>query len=100
MFAQSTIYIDLSLLFYHISISFSFLNTSPSSENAFVFKLNKKSKELSPNSTHIKAKFVIDKYLEHPETLHNLALNEFVPYYNSNNHNFNKKTRSFNNSIC
>jgi hypothetical protein len=80
MFAQLAIYIILSLLLYHVSISFSFLNTLPSFESAFVLKSNKKLKELSPNSTHIKAKFVIDKYLEHPETLHNLTLSEFVPY--------------------
>jgi hypothetical protein len=100
MSAQLAIYIVLSLSFYHVSISFSFLNTSPSCESAFVLKSNKKLKELSPDSTHIKIKSTIDKYLEHPETLHNLALSEFVPFYNSNNHDFNKKTHSFNNSIC
>jgi hypothetical protein len=91
MSIQLTTYIVLSLPLYHASRSFSFLNTSPSSECAFVFKWNKKLKELLPNSTDIKAKFVIDKYLEPFGTLHNLILSEFVVYYNSNNHDFKKR---------
>jgi hypothetical protein len=75
-----TTYMVLSLLLYHTSRSFSFLNTSPSYEHVFILKLNKKLKELLPNSIDIKAKFVINKYLERLETLHNLTLSEFVAY--------------------
>jgi hypothetical protein len=88
MFTQLTTYIVLSLFLYHASRSFSFLNTSPSYECVFVLKWNKKLKELLPNSIDIKAKFVIDKYLEHFKTLHNLILSEFVVYCNSNNPDF------------
>jgi hypothetical protein len=91
MSVQLTTNIVLFLPLYHVLRSFSFFNTSPSFEYAFVLKLNKKLKELSVDSTDIKAKFVIDKYLEHHETLHNLALSEFVVYYNSNNHDFKKR---------
>ncbi len=100
MYVQLTTYIILFLLFYHGSRSFSFFNTLASSEHVFVLKSNKKLKESSPNSIHIKAKFVIDKYLELHETLHNLTISEFVVYYDSNNHDFKKKTHSFNNLIC
>jgi len=48
-------------------------------------------KESSPNSIDIEAKFVIDKYLELLETLHNLTISEFVAYYNSTNHDFKKR---------
>jgi hypothetical protein len=66
------------------------LNTLASSEHVFVLKSNKKLKESSPSSIDIKAKFVIDKYLELPETLYNLTISEFVTYYDSNNHDFKK----------
>jgi hypothetical protein len=80
MSTELTTYMVLSLPPYHTSRSFSFLNTSPSSERVFILKSNKKLKELLPNSIDIKAKFVIDKYLEHLETLYNLTLSEFVAY--------------------
>jgi hypothetical protein len=91
MSVQLATYIVLSLPFYHTSRSFSFFNTSPSFEHAFVLKSNKKLKKLSLDSTNIKEKSMIDKYLEHLETLHNLTLSEFVTYDNSNNHDFKKR---------
>jgi hypothetical protein len=81
----------LSLFLYHASRSFSFFNTLPSFERVFTFKLNKKLIDFSLDSTNIKAKHVIDKYLERLETLHNLVLSEFVAHYNSNNHDFKKR---------
>ncbi len=91
MYVQLTTYIILFLLFYHGSRSFSFLNTLALSEHLFVLKSNKKSTKSSPNSIDIKAKFVIDKYLELPKTLHNLTISEFVAYYDYNNHDFKKR---------
>jgi hypothetical protein len=91
MSVQLTTYIILSLPLYHTSKLFSFFNTLPTSERAFVLKSNKKLRKLSPYSIDIKAKFVINKYLDRPKTLHNLALSEFVAYYNSNNHDFKKR---------
>jgi hypothetical protein len=38
-------------------------------------------KKLLPYSIDTKAKSMIDKDLEHPETLQNLTLSEFVAYY-------------------
>jgi hypothetical protein len=91
MSIQLATYIVLSLPFYHAPRSFSFLNTSPSFERAFVLKSNKKLKELLLDSINIKEKSMIDKYLERLETLHNLTLGEFVAYDNSNNHDFKKR---------
>ncbi len=54
MFAQLATYIILSLLLYHASISFSFLNTSPQPKCALVFKSTKLLNELPPNSIDIK----------------------------------------------
>jgi hypothetical protein len=75
MFAQLATYIILSLPLYHASISFSFFNTSPQPECAFVFKSTKLLNELPPDSIDIKAQSPIDKYLKRHETLHFLALN-------------------------
>ncbi len=58
----------------------------PTSKCAFVFNSNKKLRKLSPYSIDIKAKYVINKYLECPN-----ILCEFVGYYNSNNHDFQKR---------
>jgi hypothetical protein len=91
MSAQLATYIVLFLLFYHGSRPFSSFNTLASFEHVFVFKSNKNLKESSPNSIHIKAEFMIDKYLELHETLHNLTISEFVVYYDCNNHDFKKR---------
>jgi hypothetical protein len=82
MSAQLAIYIILSLPFYHAFRSFSFLNTSPQPECAFVFKSTKILNEVHPDSIDIKAQSPIDKYLKHHETLHFLVLSEFVANYN------------------
>jgi len=95
MFAQLATYIILSLLIYHASISFSFLNTSPQLECAFVFKSSKFLNELPPDSMDIKAQSPIDKYLKCHETLHFLVLSEFVANYNLDEKDFKKKASSF-----
>jgi hypothetical protein len=84
MFAQLATYIILSLPLYHASRSFSFLNTSPQLEHAFVFKSIKLLNELTPNSVDIQTQSLIDKYLKYHETLHFKTLSEFVINYNLN----------------
>jgi hypothetical protein len=84
MFAQLTTYIILSLPFYHVSKSFSFLNTSPQPKHAFMLKSTKLLNEPPLDSIDIKAQSLIDKYMKHHEILHFLDLSEFVVNNNLN----------------
>jgi hypothetical protein len=90
MSAQLTTYIILSLLFYHASESFSFLNTSPQPKHAFMPKSTKILNELPLDSIDIKAQSPIDKYLKHHEFLHFLTLSEFVAKQKLNEKDFKK----------
>jgi hypothetical protein len=91
MSAQLATYIILSLPLYHACRSFSFLNTSLQLECAFVFKSIKLLNEPPPNSIDIKAQSPIDKYLKRHETLHFLALREFVANYNLDEKKFKRR---------
>jgi hypothetical protein len=77
-------------MFYHNFRLFSFLNTSPQPERAFLFKSIKFLNELSLDSIDIKAQSLIDKYMKHHEILYFKTLSEFVVNYNLKEKDFKK----------
>jgi hypothetical protein len=81
MLAQLTTYIVLSLPFYHASITFKFIDTSPLQECAFVLKNVASLKTFPLDSTNIMCPSIIDKYTKRPNYLSNISLIEFFANY-------------------
>lgn len=82
MSAQLAIYLILSIPLYHCSRSFSFINTSPSHERAFILKPQYQLLKLDKECTEVMCKSIIDKYIDRPDNLENICLAAFVADYN------------------
>ena len=81
MLAQLAIYLILSIPLYHCSRSFSYINTSPSRERAFILKPQYQLLELDKDCTKVMCKSIIDKYIDRPSNSENICLATFVANY-------------------
>jgi hypothetical protein len=89
MLTQLATKIVLSILLYHATRTFQFINTSPLQEYTFALKDMKSLKTLPSNSTNIMCSSIIDKYIKRPNYLSNVSFIEFVT--NHDMANVNKK---------
>jgi hypothetical protein len=93
MFTQQSVHNTLSIPLYNSTRSFQFINTCQQQNRALVLLPQKIIQGLSPNSTKIHYKSLIDKHINQNERLNDLCLAKFIVNYDTKEnkkHNKNK----------